>query len=216
MLALGNGGPRSTSGLVFAELFERQVERTPQASAVQDDECVLTYRELNTRANRLAHHLISQGAGPEQVIAIALPRSADLIIALLAVTKTGAAYLPLDITHPLQRLGYVLDDARPTHLITAPGISMLAHEIPITHLPATLPANDHNPDHSGIRLAHPAYVIYTSGSTGRPKGVIVTHTASRAWRPTRPNGSGSPREAGSCSSSPRASTRRSRRSAWPC
>jgi amino acid adenylation domain-containing protein/thioester reductase-like protein len=184
VLELGRGKRRATSGLVFAELFERQVERTPEASAVQDDERVLTYRELNTLANQLAHHLLAHGAGPEQVIAIALPRSAQLIIAMLAVTKAGAAYLPLDITHPAQRLGYVLGDARPTHLISTSQISLPEHEIPTTYLPAKLPtgltAEDHscagNPDHGATRLSHPAYVIYTSGSTGRPKGVVVTHS----------------------------------------
>ncbi|GAA3079336.1 hypothetical protein GCM10020000_76250 [Streptomyces olivoverticillatus] len=134
----------------------------------------LTYAELNARANRLAHLLIARGAGPEKTVALALPRSADLVVALLAVVKSGAAYLPLDPDYPAERLAYMLDDARPFVTVTAPGTDIAAGEVltPDAWADPALPATD--PD-VPLDPAHPAYVIYTSGSTGRPKGVVVPH-----------------------------------------
>ena len=184
--ALGQGPRRELAARTVAELFEEQAERTPDRPAVHDDHSVLTYRELNERANRLAHHLIGHGAGPEGLIALALPRSNDLITAILAVTKTGAAYLPLDTTHPEQRLQHILTDARPVHLITTPDASLPEHAIPTTYLTPDHQAGpdltdltgqpETNPDHAAHHPDLPAYVIYTSGSTGQPKGVTVTHT----------------------------------------
>ncbi|HEV2639510.1 MAG TPA: amino acid adenylation domain-containing protein, partial [Actinocrinis sp.] len=137
------------------------------------------YRELDVRANRLAHHLIRQGAGPEDLVALALPRSADLITAILAVTKTGAAYLPLDTTHPARRIQHILTDAQPLHLITTPDTTLPDHTLPTTHLTPDLPLEhpDTPPDHTTHHPNHPAYVIYTSGSTGQPKGVCIDHSA---------------------------------------
>jgi amino acid adenylation domain-containing protein/non-ribosomal peptide synthase protein (TIGR01720 family) len=177
LLALGRGERREHSGRVLAELFEDQAARTPHAPAVQDDQRVLTYRELNARANRLARHLAAQGVGPERLVALALPRSADLVTAILAVTKAAGAYLPLDTTHPAQRLHYILADARPTHLITTPDTALPQHEIPTTHLTPDTEYDhaDTDPEHTAQHPRHAAYVIYTSGSTGRPKGVTVTH-----------------------------------------
>jgi amino acid adenylation domain-containing protein/thioester reductase-like protein len=178
VLQAGRGPRRALAQETLATLFERQVERTPDAPATHDDAGVSSYRELNARANRLAHHLLACGAGPEQIIALALPRGTDLVTAMLAVAKTGAAYLPLDITHPAQRLARILEDARPVHLITTPHAALPDHRIPTTRL-HTDPAADGWPDHNPGTVrhaAHPAYVIYTSGSTGKPKGVAVTHS----------------------------------------
>ena len=182
LLSLGSGPSRVLPGETFPRLFEQQALRTPDRIAVRDGELALTYRELSARANRLAHHLISHGAGPEDLVALALPRSADLITAVLAVAKAGAAYLPLDTTHPAQRIHHILVDARPVHLITTPDTSLPDHTIPTTCFTPELNADltsqpDTDPDHSTHHSLHPAYVIYTSGSTGRPKGVCIEHNA---------------------------------------
>ncbi|MFF4266233.1 amino acid adenylation domain-containing protein [Streptomyces virginiae] len=158
-------------------LFEAQAARTPQAVAVVDGHRQLTYRELDARANRLAHLLMARGAGPERTVALALPRSADLVVALLAVVKTGAAYLPLDPDYPAERLASMLADAGPSVIVATAATPVVApdrtalvllDDEPQAGLPDTAPRTKHDP-------RHPAYVIYTSGSTGRPKGVVVTH-----------------------------------------
>ena len=166
--------------------FERQVSVTAEAAAVVCDETILSYRELNERANQLAHHLIGQGIGPEDTVAILLEPSPEMIVALLGVLKSGAAYLPLDAEMPRGRLEYMLSDARPalvlsqeslrTALPETPKLLMLDASETITHL-RELP--HHNPVDAErvtpLSSNHPAYVIYTSGSTGVPKGVVVTH-----------------------------------------
>ncbi|MER7466551.1 amino acid adenylation domain-containing protein, partial [Streptomyces sp. NPDC097981] len=145
----------------LSALFEAQVRATPEASAVVFEDSVLTYRELNARANRLAHALIAQGAGPEQIVAVRLPRSPELAVAIVAVLKTGAGYLPIDPDYPAARVAYMLDDARPTVVLDDPA----AVDVTGEH-PASDPVSAHDP-------RHPAYVIYTSGSTGRPKAVVM-------------------------------------------
>jgi amino acid adenylation domain-containing protein len=181
LLARGRGAHVPVPDAAFAELFAGQVLRTPDSTAVQDNRHALTYRALDARANRLAHHLIAQGAGPEKLVALALPRSVELVVAVLAVAKAGAAYLPLDITHPEQRLRYILADAAPVHLITSADAPRIEHGLPTTVLgddtdPATdLPAT--SPDVPAHHPGHPAYVIYTSGSTGQPKGVMIPNGA---------------------------------------
>ncbi|HEV2678966.1 MAG TPA: amino acid adenylation domain-containing protein, partial [Rhodanobacter sp.] len=166
-------------------LFEQQVARTPDAIAAVFEDQSLRYAELNERANRLAHHLIAHGAGPESIVAIALPRSLELVVALLAVLKAGAAYLPLDTEYPAERLAFMLDDAKPVLLIGRRDGAVLAADVPQWHLddPVLASALDHAPTHNptdadrSVALAalHPAYVIYTSGSTGKPKGAPNTH-----------------------------------------
>ncbi|MFD8820691.1 AMP-binding protein, partial [Streptomyces sp. NPDC059627] len=141
--------------------FEAQVRATPEAPAVVFEDTVLTYRELNRRANRLAHALIARGVGPEQVVALRLPRSAELVVAVLAVLKTGAAYLPVDPDYPAPRIAYMLQDARPAVVLDD-----LATVTPDGDLP------EHDPA-VAVDTRHPAYVIYTSGSTGRPKAVVM-------------------------------------------
>ncbi|MFE9657887.1 amino acid adenylation domain-containing protein, partial [Micromonospora sp. NPDC006431] len=155
--------------------FEQQAARTPYAIAVTDGATTLTYQQLNDRANQLAHHL---GAGLDTTVAVAVPRSTQLLITLLAIGKTGAAYLPIDPEHPATRIQQLLADARPRLLITttgngATGVPVLYLDDPETAAavaarPTTNPTPGTHPDHT-------AYLIYTSGSTGRPKGVMVSH-----------------------------------------
>ncbi|MFI9051728.1 amino acid adenylation domain-containing protein [Streptomyces sp. NPDC053427] len=173
---------------VLSEAFETQVRATPEAPAVIFDASELSYGELNERANRLARLLIARGAGPEQLVALAVPRSAELIIAILAVLKSGAAYLPLDVDYPAERLAFMVQDAKPVLLVTTAEVPaqtlpdgvarVLLDDAPVIGELAQLPAADVTADErSGVVLPHsPAYVIYTSGSTGTPKGVAVTHT----------------------------------------
>jgi amino acid adenylation domain-containing protein/non-ribosomal peptide synthase protein (TIGR01720 family) len=144
--------------LTYPELFEAQVTRTPDATALVCGAQTYTFVELNERANRLAHHLIGQGVGPERIVALPLPRTADMVIAMLAVWKAGGVYLPIDPTLPPDRIRFMLDDADPV---------LVLDELDFTG-PITNPATRLRPDNT-------AYVIYTSGSTGRPKGVAVPH-----------------------------------------
>ncbi|POM25370.1 Linear gramicidin synthase subunit B [Actinomadura rubteroloni] len=146
--------PRATVG----ELFARQAARTPDAVAIDAPDGTTTYRELDERTHRLARVLVARGAGPETVVGVALPRSAAQLVAVLAVLRAGAAYLPLDPSYPAERLAYLRADARPVFVLDA----LPADEPPRVPLPRPSPENA-------------AYVIYTSGSTGRPKGVVVTH-----------------------------------------
>ncbi|MFF7638569.1 amino acid adenylation domain-containing protein, partial [Kitasatospora sp. NPDC008050] len=171
----------------MAALLEAQVRRTPDAPAVRFGGITLGYAELNARANQLARHLVTLGVGPERLVAVALPRSAETVVALLAVIKAGGAYLPLDPEDPAERLAYTLGDARPQLAIVTGGsdLGTLDAQLPLVVLddPQTAAALAR---HSTADLtdaertapltpAHPLYVIYTSGSTGRPKGVLVEH-----------------------------------------
>ncbi|MGW1241725.1 non-ribosomal peptide synthase/polyketide synthase [Streptomyces bobili] len=159
-------------------LFERQVRANPAAVALTDGEVTLTYRELNARANRLAHALIDRGVGPEQRVALALPRSAEQVVAVLAVLKAGAAYVPVDPEYPPARITYLLQDSRPSLLVTTSRIGELPGADPVDRLLLDTADLDTLPDTDpGVPLdpAHSAYVIYTSGSTGDPKGVVVPH-----------------------------------------
>ncbi|MFI9392710.1 non-ribosomal peptide synthase/polyketide synthase [Streptomyces bauhiniae] len=167
----------------WPRMFADQVAAGAQEVALIHEDVRLTYAELDERAARLAHALVARGAGPEQVVALAVPRSADMIVAQVAVLKAGAAYLPVDTDYPADRIAYMLDDARPVCLVTTaemlpdlpPGTDPLVLDAPGTLAElATHPAHD---PHVAAELtpAHAAYVIYTSGSTGRPKGVVLSH-----------------------------------------
>ncbi|WP_311315048.1 non-ribosomal peptide synthetase [Streptomyces naphthomycinicus] len=169
-------------------LFEEQVARTPDAAAVIHDDITVSYAELNARANRLARLLVERGAGPERIVALALPRSVDQVVAVYAVVKAGAAYLPVDPEYPADRIAYMLDDARPVCVLTtADTLRLLPEALPavVVDDPAfaegltTYPDTDLSDTDraSALLLRHPAYVIYTSGSTGRPKGVMIPHDA---------------------------------------
>ncbi|AHH97300.1 non-ribosomal peptide synthetase [Kutzneria albida] len=174
-----NATDRPVPPAVLPELVQRQVARTPQAPALVGVDGVLSFTELNTRANLLAHRLIALGAGPERVVALALPRSAGLVTAQLAVTKTGAAFLPVDPDYPADRIAFMLADAAPVLVVTsAEFAASLPCSTPVL-LEDPVDGPEHDPtdaDRLGPLLpAHPAYLIYTSGSTGRPKGVLVPH-----------------------------------------
>ncbi|WP_329542010.1 non-ribosomal peptide synthase/polyketide synthase [Streptomyces sp. NBC_01358] len=180
-----NDTGRPLPGASLPELFEARARTAPDSVALVHRESRLTYGELNARANQLARLLTGRGVGPEQYVAVALPRSTDLVVALLAVLKTGAAYLPVDPEYPADRIAYVLDDARPSLLLTC---DELADRMPATGVErilldqvrtGALPTADLTQGErtAGVRGDHPAYVIYTSGSTGRPKGVEVTRAA---------------------------------------
>ncbi|MDT8912931.1 amino acid adenylation domain-containing protein [Amycolatopsis sp. PS_44_ISF1] len=145
----------------LTELFRQQVARTPTAVAVRCAGTSVSYATLDRRANQLAHHLIGLGAGPESVIGVSLERGVELVVALLAIHKTGGAYLPLDPDYPLPRIRYMRADSRAETVITSATF-------------ASLDGPDHDPA-VPVLPAHPAYVIYTSGSTGRPKGVVIDH-----------------------------------------
>ncbi|RYJ21858.1 non-ribosomal peptide synthetase [Streptomyces sp. L-9-10] len=155
-------------------LFEAQVRRRPEAPALTWGDTTLSYGELNARANRLARLLIARGAGPERLVALALERSADLVVAVLAVLKSGAGYLPLDPAHPEERIRQTLTDADPVLVVTNTRIASRRPQIVLdgTDPAAAYPADDLRLplDPRGV-----AYVIYTSGSTGAPKGVVVSH-----------------------------------------
>jgi amino acid adenylation domain-containing protein len=165
------------------ELFEAQVERTPDATAVLHEERALTYRELNERANRLAHHLREQGVGPDVRVGICLERSPEMVVGVLATLKAGGAYVPLDPGYPEDRLGHMLGDSAPAVLLTQASLAgrFGRGDVPVLALdtdesrwgdrPGT------NPGRAGLRPDHLAFVIYTSGSTGRPKGVMNLHRA---------------------------------------
>ncbi len=163
----------------LSDLVRAQTGRTPDAAAVLSDQGTVTFAELDARADQLAALLVARGAGPERIIALALPRSPEIIVAQLAVLRSGAAYLPVDPAYPAERIAFMLTDARPAMVLTT---SEFAEHLPPVDGMDTLLLDsidttegfDSAPD-VPISPAHPAYVIYTSGSTGRPKGVVVTH-----------------------------------------
>ncbi|CDG85848.1 non-ribosomal peptide synthetase [Janthinobacterium agaricidamnosum] len=174
----------------LAALFEAQAAATPDAIALVFEDSSLSYAQLNVRANRLAHHLIGLGIGPEQCVALCLERSIGMMVTLLAILKAGAAYLPLDPDYPTGRLHFMLEDATPRAIITGPELAVrhrLAGSVALIMLDGEEMAAllerqpDGNPlDHqrsTALTGKHPAYVLYTSGSTGRPKGVVVEGSA---------------------------------------
>src|SRR5579884_1106912 len=169
------------------ERFEEQVKRNGTAVAVSCEQERVSYAELNERANRLAHCLIRRGVGPEKLVGIALERSPEMVIAIVAVWKAGGAYVPLDPEYPKARLEYMVRDAQPQVMVTteklrsqlpeSSGVELIcldAEEMQ-AELSHSATHNHKDGDRSQPLLPeHPAYVIYTSGSTGTPKGVVVT------------------------------------------
>lgn len=163
------------------DLFEAQVARTPLAPAVRSGDAELCYAELDRLANRLADTLIARDGGPERVVGVALPRSLELVMAMLAVLKAGAAYLPIDTGYPRERIQLMLDDAAPELVICD---AAFADDAGLDPRRVVLPEDGHD-DGGGMIEAprpelcadNPAYVIFTSGSTGRPKAVVGTQLA---------------------------------------
>ncbi len=164
------------------ELFETQVERTPDAVAVVFEECNLTYRELNRRADGLAQQLRALGVGPDVLVALFLERSLDMVVGMLGVLKAGGAYVPLDPRHPRKRLAYVLEDSQPLVLLTHERLQseLPSHRSHVVVIEADVPQAASPLDQASAAgsARSPrdlAYVIYTSGSTGKPKGVEIEH-----------------------------------------
>lgn len=185
----------SSSGAVeetLVSLFESQVERSPDAIALEFDGTELTYRQFDSAANQLARELIHRGVGPDRLVGVAIKRSIEMLVAIYAVVKAGGAYVPLDPDHPAERIAYVIETARPVLVLTS------SHsELPIPSETAVLSVDSVAVSDRGttplasserlspLRSADTAYVIFTSGSTGRPKGVAVSHAAiveNLSWR----------------------------------
>ncbi|OBH02893.1 non-ribosomal peptide synthetase, partial [Mycobacterium sp. E1747] len=160
------------------ELLVEQVSRAPAAVALSFQGCSMTYRELDEAANRLAHFLIGRGAGPGHFVALLLARSPEAVIAMLAVLKTGAAYLPIDPGLPQARIEFMLADATPIAVVTNAGLRSRLDGCQLTVVDIADPAVVTQPATAALRPPAPddiAYLIYTSGTTGVPKGVAVTH-----------------------------------------
>ncbi|MEA5452796.1 amino acid adenylation domain-containing protein [Leptolyngbya sp. CCNP1308] len=178
-------------GLV--ERFAAQVQQRPEAIALSDGDGTLTYRELNQRSTQLAHYLVQRGVTADALVGLCLPRSQDLIVAILGILKAGGAYLPLDPSYPTERLRWILEDAQPAVVVTLAAETELLTLEPEAMVCLDRDAEAIRQQSSQRKLAFPqpeqlAYVIYTSGSTGQPKGVMVRHsqvvrlfTATQAW-----------------------------------
>ncbi|MBD2344918.1 non-ribosomal peptide synthetase [Anabaena subtropica] len=164
------------------QLFEAQVERTPDAVAVVFADQQLTYRELNARANQLAHYLQALGVKSEVLVGIFIERSLDMLVGLLAILKAGGAYIPLDPSYPQERLAFILEDAQATVLLTTASLvqAMPQHQAKVVCLDTDCQAiAQQSQENVSCNLTpdNLAYVIYTSGSTGKPKGVQIPHQA---------------------------------------
>jgi amino acid adenylation domain-containing protein len=167
-------------------LFEMQVARTPEAVAVMYEGERLSYRELNARANRLAHELRSLGVGPDDRVAICVERGLEMVVGILGVLKAGGAYVPLDPAYPAERLSYILEDSKPKVLLCESkllregavprmeGLRVLDLSAPESGW-GKQPVSNLSKSEVGVTLQHLAYIIYTSGSTGQPKGVMIEH-----------------------------------------
>nr|QEO74053.1 condensation domain-containing protein [uncultured bacterium] len=185
MLEQWNATGREYAGTqLLHEMFEQQVERTPDAVAVSFEQEQVSYTELNARANQLAHQLQSLNVRPEVTVGVLMERSVEMVVALLGVLKAGGAYLPLDPAYPAERLRFMLEDAAAPVLLTQAALAALlptasAHVLSLddAETAATLDTRHrHNPQ-ADVLSGSPAYVIYTSGSTGQPKGVVIPHRA---------------------------------------
>ncbi len=162
------------------QLFEEQVERTPDAIALVFDDQQMTYRELNMRANQLAHYLQQLGVGPEVMVGLCLERSLEMVVSLLGILKAGGAYVPLDLAYPQERLAFMLQDTHAPVLVTLEQfIDVLptqgTHVVCLdTQWDMISRESEENPA-SGVIAENLAYVMYTSGSTGKPKGSEIRH-----------------------------------------
>ncbi|GAB7074979.1 amino acid adenylation domain-containing protein [Streptomyces sp. JCM 18897] len=169
---VAEGGPLPT----LPEQFAAQAARTPWATAVVCGDERLTFAELDARVRALSVELAARGARPGERVAVGLERSADLVTALLAVLRSGAAYLPVDPSYPVDRLAYMLQDAAPVALVARPGTAVPHEGLELVDPAAVVPGGDGGVPEPPVPEPHDAaYVIYTSGSTGRPKGVVVEH-----------------------------------------
>jgi amino acid adenylation domain-containing protein len=166
--------------MCFHTLFEQQVERTPDGIAVVYGEQSLSYRELDSRANRVATYLQACGVGPDVCVGVCMERSLDLAVGILAILKAGGAYVPLDPAYPQERLQFMLEDINAPVLLTQPSFldrfrSQQCRVVCLDHVWAAQPNVPLVPPQSMVTASNLAYVIYTSGSTGQPKGVMIPH-----------------------------------------
>ncbi|MBE9247906.1 amino acid adenylation domain-containing protein [Dolichospermum sp. LEGE 00240] len=162
------------------QLFETQVEQTPEAVAVVFEQEQLTYQELNNQANQLAHYLQDLGVKPDELVGICVERSLEMIVGILGIFKAGGAYVPLDPDYPPERLGYILSDSQVSLLLTQRRLTkkLPEHKAQIIFLEQTEQAIAEYPPENlvnTVSTGNLAYVIYTSGSTGKPKGVMIEH-----------------------------------------
>ncbi|WSY64879.1 amino acid adenylation domain-containing protein [Nocardia sp. NBC_00881] len=173
ILDMSHGGLVDMSPNTLVAMLEERVAAAPHACALLSDTLELTYGELNRRANRLAHWLISANVGADDIVGLTLRTSVEFIVAVLGVLKAGAAYLPIDSAYPADRIAYLVEDARPKLI--------LGHAELATAETAAARLSESDPTDADrirpLRPGHLAYVIYTSGSTGKPKGVSVSHAA---------------------------------------
>ncbi|HSZ30897.1 MAG TPA: amino acid adenylation domain-containing protein, partial [Pseudonocardiaceae bacterium] len=191
VLVQWNDTAREVPEGTVVELMQAQAARTPDAIAVRCGDACVSYAELEERATRLAQVLSARGAGPERFVALMVPRSVDMVVAVVAVWKAGAAYLPIDPVYPAERIEFMLSDTRPVVVVTTTGVDNGLSEVAPTvprlllddpHTVAAL-ADCAGGDPTGLDRpaersgAHAAYVIYTSGSTGQPKGVVIAHNS---------------------------------------
>ncbi|MGF1938165.1 MAG: non-ribosomal peptide synthetase [Nostoc sp. ChiQUE02] len=166
--------------LCIHQMFEIQVERSPQAIAVVFENTQLTYQQLNQRANQLAHHLRGLGVGPEVLVGICLERSLEMIVGLLGILKAGGAYVPLDPSYPSERLAFILEDTQAPVLLTQEKLvkNLPPHQAQVICLDSNWQGNIQNSQENPVNETtseNLIYVIYTSGSTGQPKGVMIPH-----------------------------------------
>ncbi|AOT10861.1 non-ribosomal peptide synthetase [Pseudoalteromonas luteoviolacea] len=182
--AMEHGEDAYQQGVCIHELFEQQVAKRPEAIALEYAGEQLTYAQLNTRANQLAHYLIAQGVQVEQSVGVCLPRSIDMVVSVLAILKAGATYIPLDPEYPSTRLKHIFEDTDLAHLVTH---SSLLSKLPVSgmalHVSDELAgvvagaSTDNVMPRAGHSDSSLAYMIFTSGSTGKPKGVMIEHRA---------------------------------------
>src|SRR5208283_3492280 len=165
------------TGVSIPALFDAQVTRAPEAVAISFEDLSMTYRELDEAANRLAHLLAGQGAGPGQCVALLFTRSAEAVVAMLAVLKTGAAYLAIDPALPDARIEFMLADAAPIAIITTAGLRsrLDGRDLPVIDINDPAVDSDRSTALPAPSPDDIAYLIYTSGTTGVPKGVAITH-----------------------------------------
>ena len=189
------------------QLFEEQVEKTPDAVALVFEDQRLTYRELNSRANQLAHYLRKLGVGPEVAVGICVERTAEMVVGLLGILKAGGAYVPLDRAYPTERISFILRDAQAAVLLTEEGLADIVGHDSLDRKAGRVQCDDQQRSNPDLRLkviffdreraevnaegeenlpgqataSNLAYVIYTSGSTGLPKGVMIEHRSVAAF-----------------------------------
>ncbi|MEU4805237.1 amino acid adenylation domain-containing protein [Actinosynnema sp. NPDC023587] len=168
--------------VAVTDLFEARVAAAPDATAAVFQDVPMSYGELNARANRLARLLVARGVGPETIVALAMPRSLEMLVAVLGVLKAGACYLPIDAKYPADRVAYMVADAGPAVLLSTTEVAAtLDVDVEVLAVDGIdfsgYPDSDLTDAHrlAPLRPHHPSYVIYTSGSTGKPKGVVVDH-----------------------------------------